>query len=123
VWEWPTPKNWQEIRSFLELCTCYRRYISGFANIAEQLTKLTEPKQSFQWTPEAEGALQTLKRALCTAPIFANPRPGEWFIVDTDASNVGIRGVLSQVQNGQERPITYYTKTLNKAEWNYCHAT
>jgi hypothetical protein len=48
-----------------------RPFISGFANIAEQLTKLTQQKQFFQWTPEAEGAFQTLKRALFTAPILA----------------------------------------------------
>jgi hypothetical protein len=47
------------------------------------------------------------------------PQPGERFIVDTYASNVGIGGVLSQVQDGQERVITYYSKTLNKAERNY----
>jgi hypothetical protein len=40
--------------------------------------------------------------------------------VVTDASNVGIGGVLSEVQGGQERVIAYYSKTLNKAEINYC---
>jgi hypothetical protein len=45
--EWPTPKNKHEI-SFLSLCTYYRRFTSGFANIAKPLTKLTEQKQSFQ---------------------------------------------------------------------------
>jgi hypothetical protein len=34
--------------------------------------------------------------------------------------NVGIGGVLSQVQDGQERVIAYYSKMLNKAEKNYC---
>jgi hypothetical protein len=58
------------------------------------LTILTEEKQSFQWTPDAEGAFQALKRAVCTAPIIAYPQPGERFIVDTNASNVGIGGVL-----------------------------
>jgi hypothetical protein len=120
VQEWPTPKNKHEVRSFLGLCTYYRRFISGFANIAKPLTKLTEQKQSFQWTPEAEGAFQTLKSALCTAPILAYPRPGKRFIVDTDASNVGIGGVLLQVHNGQERVIAYYSNMLNKAERNYC---
>jgi hypothetical protein len=41
--------------------------------------------------------------------------------VDTDASNVGIGGVLSQVQGGQEWVIAYYSKTLmDKAERDYC---
>jgi hypothetical protein len=52
VREWPTPKDKHEIRSFLGLCTYYRRFIPGFTNIAKPLTKLTEQKQAFQWTPE-----------------------------------------------------------------------
>jgi hypothetical protein len=56
VREWPTPKNKHEIRSFLCLCTYYRRFISGFTNIAKPLTILTEQKQEFQWTPEVEAA-------------------------------------------------------------------
>jgi hypothetical protein len=91
-----------------------------FRQYCKPLTKLTEQKQSFQWTPEAEGAFQTPKGALCTAPILAYPRPGGRFIVDTDASNVGIGGVLSQIQNGEERMIAYCSKMLNKAERNYC---
>jgi hypothetical protein len=120
VREWPTPKNKHEIRSFLGLCMCYRRFIPGFANIAKPPTKHTEQKQPFQWTSEVEAAFKTLKGALCTAPILAYPQPGEKFNVDTDANNVGIGGVLSQVQDGQERVIAYYSKTLNKAERNYC---
>jgi hypothetical protein len=40
--------------------------------------------------------------------------------VDTDVSNVGIGGVLSQVQGRKERVIAYYSKTLSRAEINYC---
>ena len=42
------------------------------------------------------------------------------FIVDTDASNQGIGAVLSQVQDGNERVIVYYSKSLTKAEQRYC---
>jgi hypothetical protein len=89
-----------EIRSFLNLCTYYIRFIPGFANIAKPQTKLTEQKQSFQWTSEVEAIFKTLKGALCTGPIIAYPQPGERFIVATDASNIGIGGVLSEVQDG-----------------------
>jgi hypothetical protein len=83
VREWPILKKTHEIRSFLGLCTYYRRFISGFANIAKPLNKLTEQKQSFQWTPEVEGAIQTLKGALCAAPILTYAQLGERLIVDT----------------------------------------
>jgi hypothetical protein len=65
MWEWPTPKNKHEIRSFLGLCTYYRRFISGFADIAKPMTKLTEQKQSFQWMEVTEATFQMLKLALC----------------------------------------------------------
>jgi hypothetical protein len=77
----------------------YRWFISSFTNVAKLLTKLMEEKQNFQWTPEVEAAFQTPKVALCTAPY---PQPGERFIGDTDVSNVGTRGVLSQLQDRSE---------------------
>jgi hypothetical protein len=60
--------------------------------------QLMEEKQAFQWTPEEEAALQTLKQALCTAPILDYLQPRERFVIDTDSNNVGTGGVLSQVQ-------------------------
>jgi hypothetical protein len=91
-----------------------------FRRYCKTTKKFTEHKRSFQWTSEAHAAFEKLKVALCAAPILAYPKLGEGFIVDTDASNWGIGGVLSQVQDGQERVIAYYSKTLNKAERNYC---
>jgi hypothetical protein len=66
-----------------------------------------------------EATFQNVKEALCIAPILAYPQPRERFVVDTDASNFGIRGALSQIQDGRERVIAYYSKTLKKAERNY----
>jgi hypothetical protein len=48
VWEWPTPKKKNKIRSFLGLHTYYRPFISGFANIAKLVSKLSEDKHAFQ---------------------------------------------------------------------------
>jgi hypothetical protein len=33
-------------------------------------------------------------------------------VVDTDASSIGIGGVLSQVQDGHERVVAYFSKTV-----------
>ena len=120
VKSWPRPKDKHQLSSFLGLCTYYRVFISGFANIAKPLNRLIEQKRRFKWSAETETAFQTLKEALCTTPVLGYPRPGEMFIVDTDASNVGIGGVLSHVQDGSEHVIAYFSKTLSKAERNYC---
>jgi hypothetical protein len=61
-----------------------------------------------------EAAFQILKKVLCTAPILPYPQPRERFVVDIDTSNVRIGGVLSQVQDGQDLVIAYYSKTMNK---------
>jgi hypothetical protein len=81
---------------------------------------LTEERRPFHWSPEAETAFHSLKNALCTTPVLGYSQSGEKFIVDTVASNVGIGGVLSLLQDGQERVIAYFSKALSKADWNYC---
>jgi hypothetical protein len=117
VKSWPRPNDKHQLRSFLGLCTYYRRFIYGFADIAKPLTRLTEEKRTFECSTEAETAFLALKKALCAAPVLGYPRPGE-FIIDTDASNIEIGGVLSQVQDGSERVVAYFSKTLSKAERN-----
>ena len=42
------------------------------------------------------------------------------YILDTDASADALGSVLSQVQDGHERVICYYSRTFNKPERNYC---
>jgi hypothetical protein len=70
VQKWPNPQNKRATRSFMGLCTYYRRFISGFADIAKPLTKLTERKISFQWTSEGQAAFEKLHVALCAAPFL-----------------------------------------------------
>ena len=118
--EWPTPTNVTEVRSFLGLASYYRRFVQNFSEVARPLTKLTEKGRTFEWDSENDVAFDTLKRNLIDAPILAYPSLGDPFIVDVDASFFGIGGVLSQVQNGVERVISYSSRTLSKAERNYC---
>ena len=96
-----------------------KRFISRFADIAKPLTRLTEEKRTVEWDTEGETAFQALKEALCTVPVLGYPRTGEKSIVDTNASNVVIGWVLTQVQDGSERVVDYFSKTLSKVERNY----
>ncbi|GFQ66102.1 RNA-dependent RNA polymerase 1 [Trichonephila clavata] len=120
VKDWRRPKNVHELRSFLGLCTYYRRFVKGFSSIARPLHRLTENKQKFLWTDECEEAFNSLKAALTSFPILVYPDPEKQFILDTDASHESVGAVLSQEINGQEHVIAYWSKCLLKPERNYC---
>jgi hypothetical protein len=120
VHKWPQPRNVHHVRSFLGTCSYYRRFIKGFATIAKPLHQLTEKQIDFKWTTECQQAFETLKHLLTSAPILGYPSTASPFLLDTDASGFGIGAVLSQVQEGVERVIAYFSRTLNKAERNYC---
>jgi len=120
VQNWGVPKNLTDVRSFLGLCSYYRRFIPKFSTIAKPLTRLTEKDQIFRFGEEQEEAWATLKQKLVSAPVLAYPDPEIDFILDTDASGYGIGAVLSQVQDGQERVVAYASRSLSKEERRYC---
>ncbi|GFY30892.1 retrovirus-related Pol polyprotein from transposon 17.6 [Trichonephila clavipes] len=120
VKNWKRPENLRELRSFLGLCTYYRKFVKWFSNIARPLHKLTESKQNIQWAKECEDSFLQLKEALTSSPILIYPQPDKPFILDTDASNESVGAVLSQEIDGQERVVAYWSKCLSKPERNYC---
>ena len=120
VKDWPTPKTVTDVRSFLGTCSYYRRFIKHFADIARPLHKLTEKGDTFKWTAQCDEAFQQLKSALTSAPILRYPDLDLPFVLDTDASAFAMGAVLSQVEDGVERPVAYFSKTFNKPERNYC---
>ena len=117
---WPRPRNLKEVRSFLGLCSYYRRFVKGFSTIAKPLHQLTEKDRKFLWTLECEEAFLALKAALTTPPVLGYPAESGSYILDADASAVGIGAVLSQIQDGTERVIAYYSSTLEHRERQYC---
>ena len=120
VANWPTPSSKSEVRSFLGLASYYRKYIQGFAHVAYPLNRLTDKRAEFQWNEACQAAFDKLKVLLTQAPILAHPNEEGEFLLDTDASGVGIGAVLSQIQGGQEKVVAYSSKALSAAERNYC---
>ena len=80
---WPTPRTATEVRSFLGLCSYYRRFVYNFAEIAKPLHLCSEMRQPFIWTPDADQAFKQLKEALIKAPVLGYPLPKGDFIQAT----------------------------------------
>jgi hypothetical protein len=113
------PENTDDIKSFLGMVNYYRRFIRRAAHLAEPLQRLTRDGVPFVWDNECQTAFEELKRALTESPVLAFPDFTREFILQTDASNYQSGAVLSQIIEGEERPIAYFSQTLNAAQRNY----
>ena len=111
---WPIPQDVNELRSFLGLCSYYRRYVKWFSDIVKCLHQHTEKGRKFVWTNESQEAFEKLKSMLVQAPILVHPYVSKEFILDTDASNKAIGRNLSEVIDGREQVIAYASRTLSK---------
>ena len=118
--KWEPPKDVKGLQAFLGTAGYYRQYLPDFATVAKPLTRLVSGDNLWTWTSDEQTAFQRLKDGLVSAPVLGYPDPKLPYILDTDASAVGVGAVLSQIQEGKERVIAYYSKTLAPPERNYC---
>ncbi|KAL4340168.1 hypothetical protein GQ457_08G025660 [Hibiscus cannabinus] len=83
---WPTPTNITGVKGFLGLAGYYRKFIRGFAMIAAPLSDLLRKGESFEWSNDAQIAMDCLKTRLCASPLLGLPNFDKEFVVETDAS-------------------------------------
>ncbi|UYV71826.1 hypothetical protein LAZ67_9000577 [Cordylochernes scorpioides] len=114
VRNFPRATKVKEVQSFLGI-----KFIKDFSKIADPLTNLILKSVSFTWTERQEEAFQTLKTALLSPPILGHFNPNAPTYIHIDASNIGIGASLVQDIGGEEKVISYLSRTLSKAEQNY----
>lgn len=109
------------MRTFLGLVGYYRQFIPNFATRAAPLHELTGKNQPnrISWRKETKEAFEDLRAALCEEPVLVSPNFAKKFVLQTDASEVGIGAVLSQIQDEVEHPVMYLSRKLMKHEKNY----
>lgn len=101
------------------MASYYRRFVKDFSQIVRPMVQLIKKGEDFIWSEACTASFEEVKNILTEAPVMAYPRDEGEYILDTDACDVSIGAVLSQIQDGQEKVIAYGSRTLNKAETNY----
>ena len=120
---YPRPTNTTEVKRFMGMCGWYRRFIKNFSTICAPINDLLKghkhKKAPILWTPEADIAFTNIKQALVSAPILSSPDFSQPFVVQCDASDTGIGGVLTQDLERGERVIAFASRSLSRSERNY----
>ena len=129
VAECALPQTYTEIWAFLGLVGHYRRFIKGFAQIAQPLNEHLAGEgasRKSEWvllSKDAVEAFQALKRACMSSPILAFANYMKDFLLKMNASKEGLGVVLSQKQADRHyQLVAYGSQTLTAHEKNY-HST
>ncbi|XP_036146753.1 uncharacterized protein LOC118646913 [Monomorium pharaonis] len=101
ILEYPPPRNIRQLRRFIGMASWYRRFIPQCAGDTQ--------KQAFE----------VIKSCLVNSPTLSCPDFEKPFVVQTDASSVGLGAVLSQEIGGAEHVIAYASRSLTDAEKKY----
>ena len=114
------PTTRAELRSFVGLCSYYRKFVKGFAKIARPITSFLHTKLKLTALPaDIVAAVDTLKNALTAEPILCHPDFTIPFEIHCDAGPNGLGATLCQKVNGVERVVMFASRALRKHEINY----
>lgn len=110
----------KEIKQFLGLAGYYRRFIKNYSKITKPLSKCLkkEANESFE-SEEFKQSFEKLKTIIASDQVLSYPDFTQEFILTTDASDYALGAVLSQIQDGIEKPLAFGSRTLNDTELKY----
>ena len=113
------PQNSAEVRSFLGLVQYCAKFLPDYSQVAEPLRILTRKDQHFMWGDPQEKSFQRLKDLLTQADTLAYFKNECRTRIVANAGPTGIGIVLTQLQNGLWRVISYASRNLTDVERRY----
>ena len=123
ITRFPVPKTPKELERFLGVCAFFHRFVRHASAKMAPLSKLKNitRQKDFEtaWLPEHDVAFSNIKDAMATATLLIHPSPTAQTEIWCDASNIAVGAVLVQLQQGIWRPLSFWSKLLNKAQCGY----
>ena len=93
--KWPVPPKKKEFLAFLGFADYYRRFIENYRCKARPVSKITKDLR-FSCGHQQQQAFDELRSRFLSAPILTQFDPTLETIMETDASNQAVAGMLSQ---------------------------
>ena len=121
VSKFPKPTTPHNVRQFIGLASFFRRFVKNFSLVVKLLTKLLKKDTEWRWTKDEHDAFEKLKRMLVNRPILALYNPNAETEFHTDASKIGIGGILLQRIGGESfKAVAYFSRqtALEEQHWS-----
>src|SRR5258708_10550350 len=119
IQDWPKPWKVQDVQAFLSFTNFYRRFIHDYSETTLPLNHLCKKSTTWHFGMEEAKAFQNLKKAFGSAPVLAHWALDLPMMVEMDASDCAIVGILSvTTEDGEIRLVAFYSHTLQRAEQN-----
>jgi len=120
IQNWARPRSVKEVEIVLGFANLYPRFIKDFSKVCKPITEtLKGNPKDFHWGREEVDVFEELKKKFTTAPILSHIYPGRRTVVETDASDFPLGGVLSQYQGRRLHPVAFHCRKLNSAARTY----
>ncbi|CAF4389122.1 unnamed protein product [Rotaria magnacalcarata] len=118
------PHSLSQANKFIGALSWYRKFIPHFATVAapiHSVTNLTKDnRHKFKWKYAQSKAFHELKQMLVREPLFLHyPIDDIPLILTTDASGIGIGGVLQQEVEGEMHNLYYHSQLMTICERKY----
>lgn len=116
----PTPKNKEELQSFLGLLNFYHTFLYDKATVAEPLHRLLDKKATWRWTRQHDEAFKGVKKLLSSDSLLVHFDPSKPIVLTCDASPYGTGAVLGhKISPTAEAPIAFHSCSMNETERRY----
>ncbi|MBW0586802.1 hypothetical protein O181_126517 [Austropuccinia psidii MF-1] len=119
ILNWPPPRNFKALQSFIGFDNFYHRFIKNYSKKISSLTSFLMKYSRFPLNEEALRQFHQLKEPITIAPILSHFDPSLPTIVETDALDYALGAVLSQSFDSGKNPIEFDSHKLLPAVLNY----
>ena len=112
----PVPQDVSQLKSFLGLVNYYGKFLANLSSTLAPLYQLLQKKTSWHWGKSQEEAFSRAKQQITSPTVLAHYDPDKELRLSCDASPYGVGAVLSQMEDGEERPVAFSSRTLAVTE-------
>jgi len=115
----PVPINTKQLLRFVCTATYYLKFVPDVAEICEPLRQLLKVDAVWNWSAACQHSFELIKTKIVSPLVLAHFDVNTPTIMTCDASSVAVGACLSQLHQGEKRPIAFASRTLTPAERRY----